>query len=82
MDALMGLTVGIALLLVTLSIAMKFLSTPISIARRTGVLRAARHLLVSVARGLRGILAFLLGVRRRRRIRTPLRRTAMKTFRH
>ena len=73
MSDLIRLGVGIVLLLITLSIALSFLSRPIALVRRSGVLKACKGLLWGTGRGL-GAVIRVLARTRKPRIRRPVGR--------
>ena len=66
MDTLISLVVAIALLLITLSLALSFLSGPIGLLKKTGALRAGRWAVRSTGRGVAGLFRLLLRRRRPR----------------
>lgn len=80
MEPILNLLFAIALLLITLSLAFSYLAIPMGILRRSGALWAVRR----IGRGLRSIIASLLGVvvrRRRPRARRGHLRTPTSYFR-
>jgi len=80
MEQLIPLLFGLFLLLVTLGIALSFLSGPMSLLRKTGVLRGVRWTLRSLGRGVAGGVRLLVRGRRAR-VRRPPSRPAFRNFR-
>lgn len=66
MDTIIRLGFAIALLLITLNLALSFLAGPIGLLKRTGALRVGRWALRSTARGVIGLSRLLPGRRRPR----------------
>ena len=66
MDDLIHLGFAIILLLITLSLALSFLSGPISLLRRTRAPRVGRWAMASFWRGLKMLTRYVFANRRRR----------------
>jgi hypothetical protein len=80
MEPIVNLGFAIFLLLVTLSLALSFLSGPLSLLRRTGVHRALRRFGSGLWRALAALLRLLLR-RRRPRVRRGHTRAPTTYFR-
>jgi hypothetical protein len=78
MEQLTPLLFGLVLLVVTLGMALSFLAGPMSLLRKTGVLRGIRWTLRSLGRAVAGGVRLLVRGRRAR-VRRPPSRAA---FRH
>lgn len=76
MEQFIALGFGLVLLLITLRLALSFLSGPMSLLRKTGVLRGVRWTLRSLWRGVR-----LLVRGRQARVRRPSSRPVYRNFR-
>ena len=79
MDLLISLAFSIVLLLMTFSLATKYLAGPLMVLRKLGVLKVGRWLVVKLWRGIVAIYRALMGVRRRR-IRLPRARAFIRLF--
>ena len=79
MDDVIRLGFAVALLLVTLYVAIGFLALPMTILRKTGVLRVVRWGIRKSWRGLVGLIR-LLKPRRRRRIPRALAGAFIRLF--
>ena len=80
MNDLARLGFGVLLLFVTLSLAFSYLARPMAIARKSGVLKAAKGLAKAGWRGLVGLVRAVTKTRRPR-IRRPAGQPSMRRAR-
>jgi len=80
MEQLIALLFGLLLLLITLGLALSFLAGPMSLLRKTGVVRGVGWTLRSLGRGVTsGVRLLVRG--RRAQVRRPPSRPAFRQFR-
>lgn len=80
MEHLIVLVFGLLLLLVTLGLALSFLSGPMALLRKTGVFQGVRWVVRTFWRGLAGGVRILVRGRRAR-VRRPPSRPVVRQFR-